>query len=171
MFSLFAVMVQKLGRVLIVTTLITHLTGCAFDSQTMDLRSIDRSVSPNDGLACSLGICHAKFDIESPTFALPKNIMMERVKAIITAEPRTKLVGIDLGLDQLVFVQRSALLGFPDTIWIQGAYVDTRASIIIYSRSNYGYWDFGVNRDRVRTWLAKLGRAMRKDRLQKPGKY
>ena len=62
-------------------------------------------------------------------------------------------------MDQLVFVQRSQFLGFPDTIWIQGVSVDFGASLIIYSRSNYGYWDLGVNRERIRTWLEKLEKA------------
>ena len=147
---------RQIGGLIIVSALIAQMAGCTFDSKTMDLRFIDRSGSPNDAFACPPGLCRAKSDFESPAFPLPKHIIMERIKTVITAEPRTELVGRDPGLDQLVFVQRSALLGFPDTIWIQGVYVDTRTSIIIYSHSNYGYWDFGVNRDRVRTWLAKI---------------
>jgi uncharacterized protein (DUF1499 family) len=97
-------------------------------------------------------------------------IMMERAKAVIRAEPRTELVGSDPNLNQLVFVQRSALLRFPDTIWIQGASLDTGATIIIYSRSNYGYSDLGVNRDRVRIWLARIEHAIGQDQVRGLGK-
>lgn len=154
---------QKIGHLSILAAFVSSLAGCAFDTQTMDLRVIDRSGSPNDALACPPGICRAKSDIESPVFLLAKNNMMERIKAVITTEPRTEVVAGDTGLDQLVFVQHSALLRFPDTVWIQGVKIDRRASIIIYSRSNYGYSDLGVNRNRVRSWLTIIEHALRPD--------
>ena len=142
--------------------------ACTFDAQTMDLRSIDRSSSPNDSLACPPGLCRAKADFQSPIFALEENDLMKRVEAVLTAEPRTALVGKDPALDQLVFVQRSALFGFPDTIWIQATDVDQRTSLIVYSRANYGYWDLGVNRDRVRGWLEKLVNAIARVQGREP---
>jgi uncharacterized protein (DUF1499 family) len=52
---------------------------------------------------------------------------------------------------------RSAVLNFPDLVTVQ---VDTagadRSTLVIWSRSVYGRSDFGVNRDRTKTWLAAL---------------
>ena len=132
----------------------------------MDLRSIERANSPNDALACPSGLCRAKGDFESPVFSIAKKDILDRARGIIAAEPRTELFGKELALEQLIYVQRSALLGFPDTVWIQAVDVDEGTSVIVYSRSNYGYWDLGVNRDRVRLWLEKLESATKGDRVQ-----
>ena len=134
----------------------------------MNLRDIDRSTSPNDALACPPGICRANSDFESPVFAIGKTKLTDIALTAFKAQPRTELVRRDSALDQMVFVQRSRLFGFPDTIWIQGETIDEQASIIIYSRSNYGYWDLGVNRERVQNWLEILGQAIKNDRARNP---
>ncbi|MDA0369774.1 MAG: DUF1499 domain-containing protein [Proteobacteria bacterium] len=158
--------IVKLGQLsgLILFAVLT--TACSFAARTMDLRSIERARSLNDALACSPGLCRAKPEFESAIFLLGKKDLLDRARAVITAEPRTELIGKDIGLNQLVFVQRSASFGFPDTIWVQSADVDQRTSVIIYSRSNYGYWDLGVNRDRVRDWLKKLEGAIKHHRAE-----
>lgn len=156
-------------RPLFIAALFFLIAGCAFDGQTMDLRDIVRSASPNDALACPPGICRAQADFETPVFAVGQTRLTDIARATFKNQPRTELVGGDPALDQLVFVQRSRLFGFPDTIRVQGATVGARASVIIYSRSNYGYWDFGVNRARVRDWLDMLVRAVKRDRARNPG--
>lgn len=155
-----------IGRPLIIAALVFQISGCAFDARTMDLREIDRSTSPNDGLACPPGICQAKADFDSPLFSGARNKLTDIALAVFKDQPRTELVGRDPALDQLVFVQRSKYLGFPDTIRIQGATIGTRVSVIIYSRSSYGYWDFGVNRARVQSWLKILVQAIKRDRAR-----
>jgi uncharacterized protein (DUF1499 family) len=150
---------NPIRRKILILGLLTLLPGCSLDvktSETIDLRNIERSHSPNDALACPPRLCRAKADFESPIFKITRTELINQARKLIIAEPRTKLIGSSSTLDQLVFVQRSQLFGFPDTIWIQGSGVDLSASLIIYSRSNYGYWDLGVNRERIRTWLDKL---------------
>ena len=101
-------------------------------------------------------MCQAKPDIESPPFKLQAEQLGEIVRDVITAQVRTELVNEDSEIDQLVFVQRSKLFGFADTIWIQTVDLKPHASIIMYSRSNFGFWDLGVNLRRVRAWLAAI---------------
>jgi uncharacterized protein (DUF1499 family) len=153
---------NPIGRKILILGLFTLLPGCSLDvktSETTDLRNIERSHSPSDALACPPRLCRAKADFESPIFKITRAELINQARTLIIDEPRTKLIGSSSSLDQFVFVQRSQLFGFPDTIWIQGAGVDWRSSLIIYSRSNYGYWDLGVNRKRIRTWLEKLDKA------------
>lgn len=153
---------NSIGRKVITLMLLALLPGCSLDvkkSETIDLRNVERSHSPNDALACPPRLCRAEADFESPIFQTTKTELINQARKLITAEPRTTLVGSNPTFNQLVFIQRSRLFGFPDTIWIQGASVDSRASFIIYSRSNYGYWDLGVNRERIRNWLDKLKKA------------
>ena len=158
-----------IGRLSALTVFTAHMAACSFTVPTMDLREIERTRSPNDALACPAGLCRSQPDFDSPVFSVDKKNLLERAKTVITEEPRTELVGEDPALDQLVFVQRSAIFGFPDTVWIQGTNVGARTSIIVYSRSNYGYWDMGVNRSRVRAWLEKLKRSIKEEQALTPG--
>lgn len=147
-------------RLLHMAALVPLIAGCALDTSAVDLRTLERPSSPNDALACPAGVCRAAADFESPAFPVPAKVLMGAVREVLEAQPRTELVGRDAALDQLIFVQRSQLFGFPDTIRVQGAAVPAGASVIIHSRSNTGYWDFGVNRDRVRALLEQLNRTL-----------
>jgi uncharacterized protein (DUF1499 family) len=58
---------------------------------------------------------------------------------------------------QIEAMQRTPLVGFPD--WITAQPVDMgngKASICIFSRSKFGYRDFGVNKKRVMAWIELL---------------
>ena len=55
------------------------------------------------------------------------------------------------------YIQRSRLMGFPDTIVVQFfERPGGRSSLALYSRSQLGKSDFGVNRARIARWLEKL---------------
>jgi uncharacterized protein (DUF1499 family) len=61
------------------------------------------------------------------------------------------------------FVQRSERMHFPDTIIVR--YIDlgpSRSTVAIYSRSQLGKKDFGVNAARIDRWIAKLTQEVRK---------
>lgn len=143
-------------RLLLCLAIAAVAGGCAEPSVPRDLRALERASSPNDALACPPGICQAEADLESPRFALPPERLSEIVRQAIAAQERTELVEEIPESAQLVFVQRSALLGFRDTVWIQTIDLAPQSALIVYSRSNLGYWDFGVNRERVETWLAAI---------------
>jgi uncharacterized protein (DUF1499 family) len=143
-------------RVLTIVALCSLMmtTGaCSAISDPMDLRAIERSSAPRDALACPPGLCAAAVDIESPVVAGTPADLVAKARDVLSREPRTELVSEDKALMQLVFVQRSALLRFPDTVRVQAIAVGDGASVMIHSTSNYGYWDMGVNRDRVERWL------------------
>jgi len=55
------------------------------------------------------------------------------------------------------YVQRSALLGFSDTVVLR--YIEQpegRSTLAMYSRSQLGRSDLGVNKARLERWLGKL---------------
>jgi uncharacterized protein (DUF1499 family) len=57
----------------------------------------------------------------------------------------------------VTYVQRSALIGFPDYISVK--FLDTgngTSTLAIFSRSRFGYSDGGVNARRVLRWLGAL---------------
>lgn len=144
---------NRLLVILALFSLLVTTSACSAISEPMDLRDIERSSAPRDALACPTGLCAAVVDVESPVVAAAPADLVERARDVLSREPRTELVSEDRSLMQLVFVQRSALLRFPDTVRVQAVAIGDGASVLIYSTSNYGYWDMGVNRDRVERWL------------------
>ena len=136
--------------------LVLSLDHVAADAGPVDLRAVERTGKWNDALACPAATCRARADIESPATGLSAEVLLERARGLPDREPRTELVAEDPALRQLVFVQRSAVFGFPDTVWVQAAETAAGPSVIVYSRSTYGSWDIGVNRARVARWLTLL---------------
>jgi len=76
---------------------------------------------------------------------------------VIASEPRITLVHRDNAALTERYVQRSALLGFPDTIIVRYLGLpDGRSTLALYSRSQLGRSDLGVNEARLKRWLEKL---------------
>jgi uncharacterized protein (DUF1499 family) len=76
---------------------------------------------------------------------------------VIASEPR--ISAVDIADDSLTdrYVQRSALFGFPDTIVVRYLdYPGGKSTLAIYSRSQLGHGDMGVNKARIERWLVKL---------------
>lgn len=130
--------------------------GCGADTGFIDFATLTRATTPNNALACPAGLCREKADFITEPVALPAEALAAHVVDILSREIHTELVARD-GL-RLVFVQRSRIFRFPDTVNIAVMPLDaTHATLAIYSQSNYGHGDFGVNIARVTDWLAKLG--------------
>ncbi len=142
------------------------LTGCAANTEPQDLRELKRADSPNDSLACPPGICKAEADFESPVFGRTPEEVARALRQAIEGQPRIELAAAVQEPKQDVYVQRSAVFRFPDTIWVQPVALPQGSSVIIYSRSNYGYGDFGVNRERVGLWLDLLREALAADLIE-----
>lgn len=156
--------IRSFARIVVLALTVPLLSGCEFDVTPMDIRTLQERTKSNDALACTAGQCVVAADFESPAFAVSVDELLRITEKVIGDEPRTTLVAKDKNLRQLVFVQRSRIFRFPDTVWIQGVQIDTGSSVIIYSRSNYGESDLGVNKKRVKAWLAKLT-----ERIKAPG--
>ena len=124
--------------------------------EAVDLQVFRRSPLPKDALAAPPGVCAARNDLAVPRFRLSKVALATRLRDIALAEPRARLIAEFSALDQMVFEQRSPVFGFPDTIRMQIVTMSDGVSAILYSRSRYGVWDLGVNRARLRRWLARL---------------
>ena len=139
--------------------LLALLSGCSFPIkyyQVRDLTRFERPVVQNDWFVCPPNLCLSSPNYETPVFPVTKDELIKRTKMVINRQHRTKLIGAATELEQLIFVQRSKFLGLPDTIWIQFVGLKEGTSLIIYSRSNYGYWDFGINGRRIKNWLEEI---------------
>lgn len=95
---------------------------------------------------------------ESPVFDVAPEELVAAVDAVASDDARVALV--DSALDDpllVTYVQRSAVFGFPDVVSVRAVEVAPgQSSLVIYSRSVYGYSDLGVNAARVDRWIGGL---------------
>lgn len=120
----------------------------------IDFQVLTRTERPNQHLVCPPKLCTAKADATSPVYNVPATQLRETWLTLMTDQPRVKQVGESPDRMQYDFVQRSKLIRFPDTITVKFiALPDNQSTLAIYSRSHYGYSDWGVNRQRIDTWL------------------
>ena len=119
---------------------------------------LERRATPNDALACPADLCKARSDMLSPRFAVNAHTLRAAMEKILATEPNVTRVAADEATRTERYVQRSALLGFPDTIVVR--YLEQpgeRSTLAIYSRSQLGRSDLGANKERIARWLTKLG--------------
>lgn len=124
------------------------------DLGEVDFATLQRRDTPNDALACRAGVCAARFDIESPVFAIPAADLFARVSSVLAGEPRLQEAARDPAQGTLRLIQRSQWLGFPDTINVKVvALPEGGSTVLLYSRSQLGRADMGVNRARIARWV------------------
>jgi len=76
---------------------------------------------------------------------------------MISKQPRVTLLLSKKNGRQRVYVQLSAFWHFPDFIDAKFIVINSkRSSLEIYSRSYFGYSDFGVNKKRIKQWILAL---------------
>ena len=150
--ALIAVTVAVVGRERLLVIVLGPVERGAVDFQTLTLGE-----RPNQYLLCPAGYCAQPAHAVAPVFDLPAEALAERWLDMVANQPRTELVGADPAALKYDVVQRSWLFRFPDTITVQFVALGAaRSTLAIYSRSHYGYSDFGVNQSRIDTWLAAL---------------
>ncbi len=117
-----------------------------------DPLTIARSRAPHDALVCPPATCTGEADGTSPTYtATPEQLLAAWTEAV-QAAPRTTVLGTDPARLLLLAQQRSAVFGFIDTITIRVLPAGSGASFAAHSRSEFGWWDFGVNSSRLERW-------------------
>ena len=126
----------------------------------LDVAHLTRPASPNTALAAPAGFRPTP-DIVTPTYHVTAARLYAAIQAVAAAQPRTYLAAGYPDRLQADWVVRSAVLNFPDMVTAQAnpAGADD-ATLVLYSRSVYGYGDFGANRRRVEVWLAALDRSL-----------
>lgn len=127
------------------------------DLGPVDFKTLQRRTTPNDALACPVNLCQAKADIASPEFMGSAQDLRQAFSKAIGDEPRlVQAAGDDTSLTYR-YVQRSWLMRYPDTIVVQ--FFDIaggHSTLALYSRSQLGKGDLGVNLARIERWLAAL---------------
>jgi uncharacterized protein (DUF1499 family) len=118
----------------------------------MDFSHLQRAATPNTALAAPADFVPAP-DIVTVRRPVAPMVLYQAIRRVAEAQPRTYLHVAYADRLQLHYVARSAVFNFPDLIAIQ---ILPDSSLILFSRSVYGRSDLGVNRKRLRRWLAAL---------------
>jgi len=137
------------------------------DQGSVDFTTLQRASSPNDALACPDTICVTRIDIVTPVFPVTGEELRLIVREVAREQPGTQIVYAARWEEEDRFVVRSKLMRFPDTInaRIFGA-GDEGAMLALYSCSQIGYSDLGVNEERIRAWLAAIEARVRETAQQ-----
>jgi hypothetical protein len=99
----------------------------------------------------------AGVDAVSTVYGVPADELAQRVDAVALADDSTKRIAG--GPEELwtTYVQRSPMMRFPDFVTVRVLpREEGGAALAIWSRSQYGRDDLGVNRARVERWLEEL---------------
>ena len=123
------------------------------DLGPVDFTTLERRTTPNDALVCPRAFCpQAAPDLEPPVFPLPASRLRALVSQVALSEPGTTL--LDGGPEQDRFLVRTRLMRYPDTVVAQVIERDgNRSTLALYSRSQIGSSDFGVNKRRLTRWV------------------
>ncbi|MDP6817783.1 MAG: DUF1499 domain-containing protein [Alphaproteobacteria bacterium] len=96
-------------------------------------------------------------DLVIAPFACDAERLYAVLREVALAQPRTRLTSESPAENHMVFVQRTAFWHFPDDVVAEiTALEGGGAALTLLSKARYGVEDFGVNRRRVRRWLAAL---------------
>ena len=129
------------------------------DLGPVSFETLRRRTTPNDALACPRDVCVARIDITPPVFALNAGDLRTAFRKVLGSEPNIEQVASDGGTQTERYIQRSRIMRFPDTIVVRFIDLgDGRSTIALYSRSQLGESDLGVNRRRIERWLEKLSK-------------
>lgn len=124
----------------------------------IDFAELERPRTPNTFLVAPDGLCRrATVDETAPRFGAPAEAVRAAFRRVAERQMRVDSGERNDALMQDAYVQRSALFRFPD--FIEARFIplpEGGSTLAVYSRSKYGRSDLGVNRKRIRGWLAEL---------------
>ena len=112
---------------------------------------------PNTYLVAPPGFTPCHTDLDAPTLDFDVNILMRFWERMISKQPRITGKTTSGDGQQFEYIQRTAVMRLPDQITVRFiSRCNHMSTLAIYSRSIYGYWDFGANKARVERWLSSL---------------
>ncbi|WP_431283539.1 DUF1499 domain-containing protein [Humitalea sp. 24SJ18S-53] len=129
-------------------------------AEPLDLASLVLPPSPNTCLAAPPGAPGPVPHRVLPPFAATPAALWAAVQQAAGAQPRTTLLAAWPEHLQAQWVERSAIMNYPDIIVALLLPDGDRTGLVLYSRSLFGWSDLGVNAKRVDRWIAAIESAL-----------
>lgn len=125
--------------------------------EPINFSTLVKKPSPNQFLVCNAEFCPAQpADRQTTTYNVPVEDLERAFWSVLAREERVEQLESPVA-DQHDVVQFSRLMRYPDTVTVKFiALGEGQSTVLLYSRSHYGYGDMGVNKARVERWLAAL---------------
>jgi len=96
--------------------------------------------------------------VDSLIFDLDALDLAEKVDRVARSQPKVTVLEGSAKSGNVTYVQRTKLMAYPDYISIKiSPEIAGKSRLTIYSRSRFGYFDYGVNKARVKAWTAAIG--------------
>jgi uncharacterized protein (DUF1499 family) len=129
--------------------------------EPVDFRSLAIPRSPNACLAAPAG-AHPAAHLATPPLPVSAATAWPVLRGFGRRFPRTHPLAEWPGRRQTQWVERTALLNFPDVIAAEVVEDGpVGAGLFLYSRSLFGWSDLGVNRRRAQAWIEAFDAALR----------
>ncbi|MFC4351390.1 DUF1499 domain-containing protein [Fodinicurvata halophila] len=129
-----------------------------------DVLALSPPATPNWHVAAPDGVREDIAGSRSPLYPLTVAALRTSFRNIVLAQPRIScLYQAQAEREADIYEQRSPVFGFKDVIQVWSLQQNEQpqlSGLVIYSRALTGYYDFGVNRRRVRRWLRDLSRSL-----------
>lgn len=126
-----------------------------------DLRAMTRPAGFNHCLVCAAGLTAAVPDADGPVFDAPPAKVLDAARRAAARRLNAVEAARDDAVGQIVFVQRTPFLRFPDVVRVQAIPAPGgRTALAVFCRALYGFYDFGVNRRRAKSWARAVAAAM-----------
>lgn len=124
----------------------------------LEFGALRRPGSPNHWLLAPTDTdASVHSDAAAPSFQLSAERLAKAWVGVVEQAPRTRIIGISNDGLRVEAEQRSAWFGFVDKVSFRAVTLGQESSTFFaYSRSQTGYWDFGVNRRRLSGWVDTL---------------
>jgi uncharacterized protein (DUF1499 family) len=129
-------------------------------AEPLDFAALNLPASPNTCLAAPAGFPRAH--LVTPPLAADAEAAWAALRRLGEGQARTTLLAAWPDRRQAQWVVRSALLNFPDIVVGEVTAGPAGTGLFLYSRSLFGWSDFGVNRTRVEAWIAALDALLRR---------
>ena len=127
------------------------------DQGSVDFSTLGKPSRPNTALIAPEGyVTGRRLTAVAPIFPASPDALRSAFEAVALAEPRTEQVHRDPTGFHDRYLQRTTV-GFPDTIDVKVIDLGAgTATVALFSRSQVGYRDFGVNKARLERWIAAV---------------
>ncbi len=142
-----------------ITALFSRGAAGLEEARPLEFASLVLPRSPNTCLATPAW--HPGFKhLETPVYPVSTGRLFEVLGQVAAQFPRTYPRAGWPERHQAQWVERSALMNYPDIIVAEAvAAPDGGSGLFLYSQSLFGWSDLGANRARLDRWLAALMRA------------